>query len=182
MPVTTTDKDRTLTITASPTLTWDGSVPTKATMSYSQGASDPNMPGVVNPANGRINLRALPPASGYTTNVDITIMLDTTTAKDPNGNPIAVRWALAGEGNGAIWFCATPQPGKQKDTTPISVDLMTLTRTSDTQLDIDDNQALGGSDYTFCMGLTVPSISTTPLLIDPIVTGKGTNTSFMLSE
>lgn len=176
-------QDRTLAITASPTLIWDpcGDL-TGATMAYAQTGSNPTMNGVVNSGNGRINLHNMPKNSAFTDNVDITITLDTSTAKDPNGNSIAVRWAETTEGSGPIWFCATPQPGQQKNTTPISVTGMTLGRTSDTVIYINDDQADGGSDYTFCLGITVPSVSSSPITIDPIVTGKGTKSSFMLNE
>jgi hypothetical protein len=188
MPTVTDVQDRTLAITATPTLNWSGNSATgwflsSITMAYSQTGSNPTMNGVVNSGNGNINLHNMPPNSSFTDNVDITFTLDTSQCKDPNGNSIGVRWAQTSEGNGPIWFCATPPPHQPKNTNPITVSGMTLGRTSDTVIYLDDDQGDNGSSYTFCLGVTVPSVSNVPFTIDPVISGKGQNTnSFMLSE
>lgn len=188
MPVSTTQKDRCLTITASPTLSWNSNGQlTGVTMSYQQGSSDPNMPGAVNPIKGNINLMGMPANNSYTDNVDITINLDDSTALGPNGTKVPVRFAYTtesnGDGTGPIWFCAMPQPGRAKDPKQIATPSgMIIGENNSSQVYINDDQADGGSSYCFCLAVVVPSASATPWTIDPIITGKGSNSSFMLSE
>lgn len=175
--------DRTLNITCTPTLIWQPNGEIGATMAYAQGASVPNMPNVVNPANGNISLGRMPSNNNYTDNVDISFTLDSSHCVDQNGNSIGVRWAYPAEGNppddvGCIWFCNTPAPGQRKDTTAISINGMTTGRISDSVLFIDDNtpdDAPGQpSTYTFCMAIVIPSRSNYYITIDPAIVGKGT--------
>lgn len=188
--ILTTDDpvDRTLSITAKPSLIWDANgMVTSVTFAYSQGPSNPNMPNAVNETNGNINLKGMPANSNFTNNVDITINLDDSTALGPNGAHVTVRFALPTESNndgtGPIWFCATPAPGDPKNPAAIATPTgMSIGENSITQVYINDDQADGGSSYSFCMAVVVPSsTSTTPITIDPVITGKGKNT-FMLSE
>ena len=169
---------RTLNITCTPTLVWrpDGSI--GATMAYSQGTSVPNMPNVVNPANGNINLGRMPNNKNYTNNVDVNITLDSSHCVDQNGNSIGVRWAYPNEGNppndiGCIWFVNTPPQGQPKDTTAIAVPGMSTGRTSDSLVFIDDNTPMAGPAYSFCMAIVIPSRSNYYITIDPVVSGKG---------
>lgn len=170
--------DRTLSITATPTLIWHAPNDIGATMAYAQTGSTPNMPNLVNSQTGNISLRNMPSNNNYTDNVDITITLDTSQLRDQSGNPVAGRWAYANEGNppddvGFCWFCTTPAPGQRKDTTEITIPGMTTGRTSDTVVFIDDNTADGDLTYTFCLGLVLPAYSNYYITIDPTIIGKG---------
>jgi hypothetical protein len=185
MPTVTTDqKDRSITIQATPTLHWDANNQiTGVTFSYSETSSDPNMPNVVNETNGNIDLTHLPNNANYTDNVDVIINL-TCSATGPNGNSLVVEFAPTSPSPGPIWFCNVPPPGGPKDPTPIATPpSMAIGANSLSQVYIDDNQADGGASYCFCMAVVVPSVGTTPFTIDPIITGKGnSNSSFMLSS
>lgn len=184
MPILTSDqKDRSITIQATPTLHANSSGQiTSVTFAYEETASDPNMQNVVNETTGDINLSHLPSNSRYTDNVDILINL-VTPVTGPQGLNYDVRFATTSEGNGPIWFCAVPPPGGPKDPTPIPTPSdMSIGANSSTQVYLNDDQADGGSSYCFCMAVVVPSVSATPFTIDPIITGKGGSNSFMLSD
>jgi hypothetical protein len=175
MPTVSTDQtDRTLTIQATPVLQFDGNgTLTGVDFTYAQTGSTPNMPNMVNQQNGNINLRNMPSNHNYTDNVDITINLTTT------ASGYGVQFASSSQGNGPIWFCVSAT-----DPTPIPTPAnMSCGANTSSQVYIDDNQSDGGLSYSFCMGVMVPALSSTPFTIDPIVTGKGQNSSsFMLSE
>lgn len=185
---TSGQQDRLLTITATPTLNWNASGQlTGVTMSYSQYTSTPNMPNMVNPRTGDINLRNMPANNNFTDNVDITINLDDSTAVGPNGAHVAVRFAYPtesnGDGTGPIWFCATPQPGQPKNPAQIpNPPGMSTGENTSSQVYLNDDQPDGGSSYSFCLALVVPSVSGTPITIDPIVSGKGKTSTFMLKQ
>lgn len=187
-PIDADQQDRTLTVIVTPTLVWrnDGSI--GATIAFSQGNSNPNMPNRVNPANGNISLQGMPRNANYNDNVDITLTLDTSQCKDRNGNAVVARWAYATEGNppddvGYCWFVANPQPGQPKNLQHIAIDGMTVSRIDDTNILIDDDTADGSDTYTFCMGFVLPDYSNYYITIDPVISGKGTSTnSFMLAD
>jgi len=174
MPTVTTDQtDRSITIQATPVLKFDANgTLTGVDFTYVQTGSDPNMPGMVNQQNGNINLRNMPANHNYTDNVDITIDLIT------SASGYAVNFATASQGNGPIWFCVS-----ETDPTPIATPAdMSCGANSTSQVYIDDDQSDGGSSYSFCMGVMVPALSSTPFTIDPIISTKGTNSSFMLKS
>lgn len=183
MPVTLDQEDRSITIQATPTLNYDMNEGlTSVTFSYEETDSRPNMQNVVNEQTGDIDLTRLPPNAKYTDNVDVIINL-VTSIPLPNGNSITVNFAPATPSPGAIWFCAVPPPGGPKDPTPIATPAgMSIGENTASQVYLNDDQADGGSDYCFCMAVVVPSLSSSTYTIDPIVTGKGTNSSFMLSK
>lgn len=178
--------DRTLSITVTPVLVWNRVSPPDigATISYAESDSTPNMPNIVNEQTGAINLSRMPANHNYTDNVDITLTLDTSQLRDSNGNPITGRWALASEGaNGFCWFCtvnATPPPAYS--TTPTTITGMSTSRSSDTVILINDDTADGGPSYAFCLGLVLPGFNNYYITIDPIISTKGTNSSFMLKS
>ncbi len=181
--------DRTMTITVTPTLVWYSSTPPyniQATRTFSLTSSTPDMTGRVH-ADGDIILHPLPSPQDYSGRVDITFVLDTSQLKDPNGNPVQGRWAQSGEGNGYCWFCNVTNVSQgQYDTTPITVPNMTPSRTSDTQVFVDDDTPGSSSTpYGYCLGLVLPGYSNYFMTIDPIVTGKSGSQNpptFMLKE
>jgi hypothetical protein len=169
--------DRTLAITATPTLIWRGDGGIGATMAYQQTSSVPDMPGAVDPQSGSINLENMPTNSRYTDNIDILITLDASATVDQNGNPLEVRWATLTESTppsvGCCWFCTTPASGQNKDSTPITIPGMTTGRISDTMVFIDDNTSDGSVVYTFCLAIVIPSRGNYYITIDPNIVGKG---------
>ncbi len=178
--------DRTLSLTATPTLIWNGPNDIGATMAYQQTASVPNMPNVVDRRTGQIDLSHLPNNANYTSNVDIMITLDASGLIDPSRNTVPAAWAVAGDPvnnpmNGVppntpwAWFCANPpSPGAQYNTTPILIPNMTSIRNSDSVVFIDDNAAVGTGNYTFCLGLVLwPAGRRYFITIDPSIVGKG---------
>lgn len=189
--------DRTMTITVTPTLVWKKSTPPyniEATRTFSLTASQPDMTGRVH-ADGDIILNPLPSPQSYSGRVDITFVLDTSQMKDASGiNPVQGRWALATEysGTGPVtgfcWFCNVTNVSQgQYDTTPINVPNMTPSRTSDTQIFVDDDTpGSSNTPYGYCLGLVLPQYGNYYMTIDPIVTGKsgggGNPPTFMLKE
>ncbi len=181
--------DRTLSLTATPTLIWNGPNNITATIDYNQTASVPNMPNVVTKKTGQIDLSHLPSNANYTSNVDIMITLDASALKDPSGNSVPAQWGVANldPQNGSpwsgvppmtpwAWFCANPpSPGAQYNTTPILIPNMISIRNSDSVVFIDDNAAIGSGNYTFCLGLVLllPSGARYFITIDPSIVGKG---------
>jgi hypothetical protein len=177
--------DRTLSLTATPTLIWNGPDNISANMTYTQTGSDPNMPNVVDRRTGFINLSAMPANKKYTNNIDITITLDASGLKDPSGNAIPASWANVGDPvnnpmNGVApntpwaWFCATPPKGQPYVTTPVLIPNMASIRNSDTVVFIDDNTPVTAANYIFCLGLLLwPAGRRYFITIDPIVGGKG---------
>ena len=181
--------DRTLSLTATPTLVWNGPNNITATMAYQQTASVPNMPNVVDRRTGQIDLSKLPNNANYTSNVDIMITLDTSALKDPNNNSVPAQWGVAtvDPQNGSpwsgvppmtpwAWFCANPPPNSTTyNTTPILIPNMIAIRNSDSVVFIDDNAAVGSGNYTFCLGLVLllPNGARYFITIDPTIIGKG---------
>lgn len=180
-------QDRTVSITCTPTLVWISSTPPyniEATMVYTQTGSSPNMPGAVNQQSGDIDLKHLPKNANYTDNVDIYLTLDTSQLKDPNGNSVVGRWAKSGEGAdpgmGAAWFINMPPPVNY---TPIATPTgMSIDRQSDTLVVIDDDTADGGQSYAFCTAITLPDYGSYFIAFEPVISGKGSNSNFMLKE
>ena len=162
--------DRTLVITAKPSLTW--SSPTSATVDnieYDQGDTQPNMPGLVNPVTGDIRLGHMPSNPSYSDNVDITIQLDNTNIVDSAGNHVGGQWA-AGNANGMsgnppatayCWFIENPESNEPIDYTPITVPSMTTSLDGSGNVlindDTPDDQPGVTTTYTFCLGLSVPT-------------------------
>lgn len=183
--------DRTLGITATPTLVWNDGTYNNigATMAYTQTSSVPNMPNKVDKKSGQIDLSHMPSNSNYTNNVDIIVTLDASALRDLSGNPLAAQWSQVGDiigWNGAppttpwCWFCANPLPGSsQYDHNQIDVLNMTTVRTSDSVVFIDDNTLIGTGNFTFCLGLTLllPTGARYFITIDPTIVGKGTGTN-----
>jgi hypothetical protein len=177
--------DRTLSITATPTLIWHGPDNIGANLSYQQTGSVPNMPNAVNRQTGFIDLSKMPANSNYTNNVDIMITLDASGLRDPSGNTVPAAWANVGDPvtnpmNGVppntpwAWFCATPPPGFPYVTTPVLIPNMASIRNSDSVVFIDDNTPLTSAYYIFCLGLVLwPAGRRYFITIDPIVGGKG---------
>lgn len=173
-----TQIDRSLVIVCTPTLVWrpDGSI--GATMAYQQTEAIPNMPNALDRA-GNITLSPWKKDPRYTDNIDVFFFLDSSKCVDAQGKPITVRWAQPDEGNypndfGCIWFCATPQPGKAKDTTQIAVTGMVTGRINDTLCFIDDiTPANAAVAYTFCTAIVLPDRGGYYITIDPVLGGKG---------
>lgn len=184
--------DRTLSVTATPTLVWNGANDITATMAYAQTASVPNMPNVVDRRTGQIDLSKLPSNANYTSNVDIMITLDASALRDRSGNSIPAQWGAAsldpqipppgGHWSGVppktpwAWFCANPPANSPTyDTTPILIPNMIAIRNSDSVVFIDDNAAIGTGNYTFCLGLVLllGGGNRYFITIDPTIIGKG---------
>ena len=168
---------RSISVTATPTLVWNADGTVDATVEYEETASDPPMPGVVDRHTGDINLRKMPSNANYNFVVALHITLDTSKMVDPQGNPVAGRFAQWSEapmaGAGPVWLCKAPGPGEARDTTPIYVLMMILIRTSDTLVTISDAVANDGPDYEFCLGLVLPDHGNRFITIDPRITSKG---------
>lgn len=181
--------DRSLTINATPTLTWSGSTVTGVSMSYDQGPSQPPMKNVVDKKTGFIDLSKMPVDNGYTDNIDILMTLCSSGIVDPGGNPVEMTWGNLGDPTNNpmtgtppntpwAWFCQTPPLGQPYDRTPISVANMAMVRTSDTVVTIDDNTPLTSASYVFCLGLVLWPITVRQFFtIDPIIGTKGKGTS-----
>jgi hypothetical protein len=181
--------DRTLSLTATPTLIWHGADNIGANMTYTQTGSVPSMPNVVNNHTGMIDLSRLPANADYTDNVDITITLDASGLRDPQGNPVRAQWANVGDPqttggnwNGVppmtpwAWFCANPPPNASTYvTTPVLIPNMVSIRNSDTVVSIDDNTPINSGSYIFCLGLVLlrPNGARYFITIDPVIGGKG---------
>jgi hypothetical protein len=184
--------DRTFNLIVTPTLIWHDANNIGATIAYSQGASTPQMPPVVNPGNGKIDLRTLPANANYTDRVLINISLDQSQLKDINGNPLpgGGRWAYDNEGTapslGGCFFCAVYQLGGPVNTTPIQVPNMNAGRTDSTPgstvfiyYNPDMTRRNQPITLQFCLGLVLPNYSNYYITIDPQVIGKGGGTSPM---
>lgn len=173
-----TQIDRSLVIVLTPTLVWQPNGGIGATIAYKQTESIPNMPNAVG-NSGNITLSPWKKDARYTDNLDVFIFLDTSKCVDASGNAITVRWAQPNEGNhpndfGCIWFCKTPLPGANKDTTQIAVPGMSTGRINDTLVYIDDNTpATTAASYTFCTAIVVPDRGNYYITIDPLIGGKG---------
>lgn len=180
--------DRTLFITAKPTLTWHSpSFARIAAVQYTQGNTNPNMPNVVNPVSGDIRLGRMPNTPGFTDNVDITIALDTSNIVDSTGTKVVATWAPAQAGGMSgippatayCWFINNPVPNMPIDYTPILVPGMTTGLNMDGTVLIDDNTPDDGpgqlSTYTFCLGLSVWTSQGPRVFvpIEPQIIGKG---------
>lgn len=197
-----TKKDRTMTITCTPTLIWYGTNPNNigATIAFTETASDPDMPGAVG-AQGNLNLSALPKKSKYNDNVDITFVLDPSQLKYADGTPITgnniLRWANANEGPtyvdgngntqhlGYAWFCHINSlvPLNYTTSPPIAVSDMSWVRSSDTQLILDDDTPLGSPVYAFMLAFVLPEFSNYYISVDPLIGTKNTRSdSFMLQS
>jgi hypothetical protein len=185
--------DRNVYVSVIPTLTW---APNEndyvVTYEYQQTGSDCHMPPVVTPGTGELNIRGVPASNGFSTNLVVHLLLDTSRLKDPRGHslPGTSRWAQVFEGkypgaSGAIWICATPANGQQKDPTPITPPQSTNggARFSDQYLllgIISDRVRQGQNfSFSFCMGWMLGLSSTVSQYqtIDPQVKGTGTGTS-----
>jgi hypothetical protein len=187
--------DRSVAISAKPTLIWIDANNIDASIAYTETGSTPNMPAIVNPGTGEINLRNMPVANGFGSRVIITLTIDTTNLKNQNGTmmpPGSGRWGLNSEGyyqnpptvpptSGAIWFCANPAAGTAKDATPIQLPYASCARISDTQVAItlDTHGVRNGTNFKFqfCLGLVLPGQSNYYITIDPTIKGTGTGTS-----
>lgn len=179
--------DRTLGITATPTLIWNDGTYNNigATMAYTQTSSVPNMPNKVDKKSGQIDLSHMPSNSNYTNNVDIIMTLDASALRDLSGNPLPAQWSQVGDitsWTGSppttpwCWFCANPPPGSsQYNHDQIDVLNMTTVRNSDSVVFIDDNTLIGTGNFTFCLGLTLllPTGARYFITIDPAIVGKG---------
>jgi hypothetical protein len=77
--------DRSVAISAKPTLIWIDANNIDASIAYTETGSTPNMPAIVNPGTGEINLRNMPVANGFGSRVIITLTIDTTNLKNQNG-------------------------------------------------------------------------------------------------
>jgi hypothetical protein len=187
--------DRSINLIVTPTLVWQNANNVGATIAYSQGATTPQMPPIVNPGTGELNLRSLPANANYTNRVLITITLDQSQLKDINGNPLpgGGRWAYDNEGTapslGGCFFCAVYQLGGPVNTTPIQVPNMTAGRTDTTPgstvfIYYNPDMTRRGQAITlqFCLGLVLPNYSNYYITIDPQVKGTGTGTSPMDDE
>lgn len=198
LPVT--KLNRTLAITATPTLIWQNSSSVGASLTYAETGSSPNMPAIVNPGTGEINFRNTPSNNNYTALTIITLTLDPSQLRNQNGTqpfPGGGRWALNTEGyyqspptvpptSGAVWFCATPAPGQPKDATPVTVPYASCRRISDTQVEISINSdgVLRGTNFKFqfCLGLVLPGMGNYYITIDPPIKGTGTGGTSPLAE
>lgn len=186
---TSGQQDRTISITCTPVLTWTSSVPPYSiggTMTYAQTGSNPNMPNAVDRQSGDIDIKNMPKNANYTDNIDIYLTLDTSQLKDPNGNPVTGRWTKSGDvadpNVNAAWFITYPLP-TPINYTPITPPTgMTIDRQSDTLVVIDDDSADGAPACAFCTGLTLPDYGTYVISFEPIISGKGKTTLFMLKE
>jgi hypothetical protein len=186
-----TKSDRTIIMTCTPVLTYPSPGNYSATLTWTQTGGDPNsMNGRVD-ANGNIRLTNMPNNANYNDNVDITINLDTSRLVDENGNPVTGRFATSTEysGTGPVtgyaWFCGIDANGNYNLDAPITIDGMSATRESDTQVLINDDTADNGPSYAFCLGLVLTSLSNSPyyITLDPTITTKSTRTtSFMLKD
>ncbi len=175
-----TKQDRTLEVICKPQLIWheDGGI--GATMIFSQGDSEPNMPKRVN-SHGDLKLTGLPANAKYTNNVDITIKLDTSMMTDKNGNPVVGRWATAAEGpviNGAAtgfcWFCTVHNvDSRDYDPAPIDVPGMSTHLINNVEVMIDDNTTDAAPDYAYCLGLVLPDYNNYYITLDPMLGSKG---------
>lgn len=179
------DKDRTIEVTVTPTLKFDGKGGITAKIKYEQTGQDPNNENMENRVknNGDLKLTGLDSESGYTDNVDITFTLDTSEMEDPNKNPVEGRWAYATEYSGKgpvtgfLWFCAVIDAEKREyDLTPINIPGMTAARLDDTQVQIDDNTPATAPDYGYCLGLVLPAYDNYYLTLDPMLGSKGNTT------
>lgn len=182
-------KDRTITMTCTPVLTYPSTGGYGATVTFTQSDGEPNgMRGRVD-RNGNIRLTNMPTDANYNDNVDITINLDTSQLVDENGVAIAGRWATASEysGTGPVtgfgWFCSINSDGTYNADSPITIQDMSITRESDTQILINDDTADNGPSYAFCLGLVLPTKSNYYITLDPRISSKDTNiNAFMLKE
>jgi hypothetical protein len=195
-------KDRKLKITVTPTLVWNSTNPPNigATVEFSQdnGETDPAMPGVVDPTTGKIDISNMPANDKYTDNIDIKIKLDTSQMKNADGTKLTgkARWAESDEGpyqwNGTSgdlgfgWFClmnASPPPAYSA-VPPTTITGMSFSRSSDNDLQIDDDTPDGSDEYAFCVAFVLEGYSNYYISIDPIITTKGTgsNSAFMLKS
>ena len=170
-------KDRTLEIMVTPTLSWFVNTIVGSFTTYVQTGSKPRMDAVVNQMSGYIDLSSMPDDPDYNDNVDITLTLNTQYLKDQNGIDMQARFAKDGEGElpgeGALWFCKNAVNGR-KDVTPITVPDMHVIRRNDKTVIIDDDTPLASPPYTFCMGIVLPTRNNEFVLIDPILSTKGT--------
>ncbi len=184
--------DRSYNLIVTPTLVWQDVNNVGATIAYSQGVSAPQMPPIVNPGTGDVNLRGLPANSNFTNKVLITITLDQSQLKDINGNtlPGGGRWAYDNEGTapslGGCFFCATYQLGAPVNTAPIQIPNMRAGRTDTTPgstvfIYYNPDNTRRGTAITlqFCLGLVLPNYGNYYITIDPAVKGTGTGTSPM---
>jgi hypothetical protein len=182
--------DRSYNLIVTPTLVWQDANNVGASIAYSQGTSTPQMPPIVNPGTGEINLRNLPANANYTNNVLITITLDQSQLRDINGNtlPGGGRWAYDNEGTapskGGCFFCAVYQLGAPANTAPIQIPNMRAGRTDTTPgstvyIYYNPGQVRQGQPITlqFCLGLVLPNFGNYYITIDPQVKGTGTGTS-----
>lgn len=197
-------KDRSVTVVVTPTLVWHSTNPPNvtATIEYSVSSSDPTGTAVVDPNTGWINISHMPPNSGYTDNIDMTLQLDTSKMKDASGNLLTgdatPRWAKSGEGQtytdsngktqhlGYGWFCnitSLGPPLKYDISPPISIDKMSFKRPHDLKLEIDDKTPDDSPAYAFMMAFVLPATDKYWISIDPLISGKnvGSN-SFMLQR
>jgi hypothetical protein len=180
--------DRVLFITARPTLVWHSPTFARiASMQYTQGASEPNMPNVVNPVTGDIRLGRMPATPGYTDNVDISIGLDPSNIYDSYGNKVVGTWASATDGGMSgippatafCWFINNPAPNMPIDYTPITVPGMSTSVNLDGYVlindDTPDDKPGQLSGYTFCLGLVVLTAEGARVFvpIEPQIIGKG---------
>ncbi|MFM5948814.1 MAG: hypothetical protein ACKOPM_06235 [Novosphingobium sp.] len=180
--------DRTLFITAKPTLTWYSPTFARiASMQYTQGDTNPNMPNLVNPVTGDIRLGRMPSTPGFTDNVDITIALDSSAILDSTGTHVVAQWAPANDGGMSgqppatayCWFINNPVPGMPIDYTAISVPGMSTSVDIYSNVLIDDNtpddKPGQPSKYTFCLGLSVWTSQGPRVFvpIEPQIIGKG---------
>lgn len=173
-------KDRTITMTCTPVLTYPAGGGFGATLTFTQTGGEPQgMNGRVD-SNGNIRLTNMPTNATYNDNVDITINLDTSQMVDQNGNPVAGRWAQANEysGTGPVtgfgWFCSINSDGTYNADSPVTIPDMSITRENDTQILINDDTVDNGPSYAFCLGLVLPAHSNYYITLDPRITSKNT--------
>lgn len=198
-PADSKKKIRQIGITCNPRLTlangqWS------VVMSYEEDPdlTQPPISGVVKSnANGKpeFDISNMPPAKGYSDNLKMIFVMGTPTFVGYSGSP-TIRWAEEGEHgqspspSGYLWFCeADPnQPNGYDPSKPIDPADITPFRSDDgSQIGFEDDQALGGPSYGFCMAMVIEAGNSSAkvyLPIDPVLTSKGGggNPPFMLKK
>lgn len=199
-------KDRKVTITVSPVLQWNSVNPpniTTSSIGYAVTSSDPTGTATVNPTTGSIDISSMPGSTEYDENIDITLLLDTSTMLDANGNPLmgadTPRWAKADEGtiytdskgkeqhSGYGWFCEITSwgpPIEYRNLPPIEIDKIKFKRKSDGELVIDDDSPDGSPPYAFKFAFVLPGSNNRYYIsIDPVLSRKGiSGNKFMLND
>jgi hypothetical protein len=198
-------KDRSATITVTPTLVWHSTNPPNitATLEYAVSDCDPANTATVDTSSGSINISHMPATAGYNENIDFALVLDTSNMKDASGNLLTgndtPRWAHGDEGPtytdskgktqhlGYGWFCKINNLGPPLNydiSPPITIDKMDFKRKTDTKLMIDDDTPDGSPVYCYMMAFVLPGANNNYYIsIDPVISGKGTQTTnFMLKK